>query len=513
MATNKFTDKRYDDFSGGDNYYFGSRQINDNESPDSVNCDFLGKSGVGNRQGYSQIGAVTNSRTKIYGLDEFHSSSADQILKFAGNGTNTKMYYSTGDSWSESSETFANTDMDGVQAGGYFYTANGSDVMKKWDGTAWSSVVNGTIGVHPEYYDKRLWVVDTTDKGLLKFSGQWSTTSKLGDFTDSSAGTITFRPGSGAEIRGIKSFKNALYVWLYPFGVYSVSPATAENTFNISLITNAVGCVSHRSIAQVGEDIFFASDDGVYSLGDVANYSGVVRSTNRSSKIQRVFNNMTGINKTKLVGEYFNFKYHLYYSLFGSNNDSCMAYDVRYKSWQDWRNMSANDATLFTDSDYNSYFVFGESDTGKVQKMYSGSTDDGTPISSYWFSKSFDEKIPERMKLYFDTTFLFGQLNGTVNVSVIFNDTEVSTTKSISQLKPQGGFGRDCYGRNPFGRSSNTIVNITSLVGVPLRMKAKGQKFAIQYKISSTGQWRLDNITQLLQVFDHFKFVSQYKLN
>jgi len=523
----KFKTEYRTDFSGGVNNYYGPRQIKDNESPISINCDFMGKSGIGTRDGYTEIGSVADSREAIYGMTEFHTSTLDYIIKFASNASNVALYYSNGSTaWTAvTGTTFTDaTNIDVIQAGSKIYSANGTDAMQEWGGTTWSATSNGTVGYYPEYYNKRLWVVDETNKYILNFSGQWAAAgSKLGDFADATAGTVEIRPGSGYEIRGIKSFKDYLYVFLYPYGIYRISPASAANTFTVELVTNSIGCVSHRSICQVGEDLFFAADDGVYSLGDVANYTEV-RTTNRSAKIQSVFDDLSGTSKTKLCAAYYNFKYHLFYPRFGGENDSCVVYDVRYRGWQSWHNIAANSVTNFTNSSDESGMYFGEPSSGKIMQMYEGDDDDGSSISTTFYTKSYDEGMPDILKLYYDTTFIFGALNGSVTLSVIFNDNEVSSSHTLEQEVPQGGWGRhaagnpitaNVYGTLPKGGfgACDQDKSVTTVINEPQRLKAKDKKFAVQYKIESTDLWRLDGISQWFFPFDHWKFPSENKLN
>lgn len=519
---NKQVKKYRADFAGGVNVYLGVRQIKDSESPDATNCDFKGKGGIGNREGYTKIGSADTYTSGVKGMAAFHTTAKHQLIAFRTNNSNVVLSHSTdGGSWTNvTTDTFASLQMDTCQAFGYLFTGNGSDVMKHWDGTNWNTTTNGTKGYCPTYYNKRIWVIDEESKDRLNFSGQTGssgtgaaateTFNKLGDFADATSGYITFEPGSGKEITGLRIFKDSLYVFLRD-SIYKIVPhASSANTFVITQITSSVGCVAPRSICQVEEDIYFASDDGVYALGEVANYTSV-RTTNKSGKIQEVFTNMTAANKAKMVGEYFNFKYHLFYSLGGTENDSCYVYDVRYGGWQDWRNMAANDAVLYTDSTNNTQLYFGHPTNAEVYKMYSGTDDAGTSIQSTWYSKSFDDELPDITKIYFDHTFIFGALNGTATVSVIFDDYQVSSTKSLSQTRPQGGFGRDPFGRQPFGDATNTVT-VTNYVGLPLRIRAKDQKFAVQYKITSSGSWRLDQITTTYIPLPHEKFRSDLKL-
>lgn len=506
-------------FAGGINSYLGVRQIKDDESPEMINCDFKGKGGVGNRQGYSQIGTPETYTSGVKGMGTLHTASLHRLLAFKSDGADVVLSYSAdGGAWTNvTGTTFANVNIDICQAASKIYTGNGTNVMRDWDGTNWADTTNGTKGYYPTYYNQRLWVVDETNPDRINFSGQYSEqlltggslVNKLGDFSDATAGWISFKFGSGAEVTGLKVFKDSLYVFLRD-SIYKVNPASSADTFTITQITSSVGCVSHRSIAQVEEDLYFAADDGVYSLGEIANYVSV-RTTNKSSKIQDVFNGLSASQKSSVVGIYNNFKYHLFYSLFGSHNDSVVAYDVRYQGWVDWRNMAANSVALYTDSTNDKRMYFGHPTNSKVYKMYVGSTDDGTAISTTYYTKSFDEDKPDIIKVYFDHTFIFGQMDGTVNISVVFDDAMVTSTKNLNQVRPQGGYGRDAYGIKAYGDATNTVT-VTNYVGIPLRMTVSDPRFAVQYKITSTGSWRLDGITTTFKPLNHYAFPSEYTL-
>lgn len=499
------------DFGGGTNYYAGIRQVADSESPLAMNTDFTGTGSVGNRQGYSQIGTVTSSRTQTWGMNEYHTASLNYLVKFASNGSNIQIGYSTGGTWTFDS-SFSFTDqlnLDSIQANGLLYSFNGTDIMKSWDGSTWTTVSNGKILKYGAYYNNRLWGVDPSSPD--KF---WWSVSGSADFSSSGSGSLQVFPGSGAQITALHVFQNSLYVWLNGAikGIFKVDPDPAvANNFTITLVTNTIGCVSHRSVAQIENDLYFASDDGIYTLGAVAYFTNI-RTTNKSLRMQTVFDSMSGTSKQRLVGKYFNFKYHLFYPLYGGQNDSCLVYDIRYQALQDWRNIAAQDASTFTDSTKTTRLYFGHPTTGKIYQLYSGTTDDGTPIASYWSSKSFDEGYADTEKLYFDSTFIFDQLNGSVSINVVFNDFQVSVTKNLSQQNPQGGFGFSRFGRTAFGGNKNTIT-VTQTVLQPERIRAKGQKFAIQYVISSSNSWSLNMITQTFQVFSHYKFPSNLKIN
>lgn len=498
------------DFGGGTNYYAGSRDVADNESPLATNIDFKGTGSIGNRTGYTEIGAVTNSRTAIYGMTEYHTASLNYLIKAASNGANVQIAFSTGGAWTFDAG-FSFTDainLDLVEANSLLYSFNGTDVMKSWDGASFTSVANGKVLKYGAYYNSRLWGVDPTALDTL-----WFSVTSTADFSSAGSGSITIFPGSGAQITALHVFQDNLYVWLNGSmrGIFKVAPASAANTFTVTMITNTIGCVSHRSVAQVENDIMFVADDGIYKLGAVATFTSI-RTTNLGLRMQPLFDALSGTSKQRLVGKYFNFKYHLFYPLFGGQNDSCLVYDIRFQGMQDWRNMAAQDATTYTDSTKTTRFYFGHPTTGSVYQLYLGSTDAGTTITSHWTSKSFDEGYADTEKIYFDSTFIFSALNGTVTLSVIFNDASVSAAKTLTQQNPQGGFGFPKFGRARFGGNKN-MLTVSQIVNQPERLHAKGKKFAIQYDISTTGSWTLNQITQTYNILPHYAFPSNLKLN
>ena len=72
VKVNKDLQKSYREaFAGGWNAYLGVRQIKDDESPEMINTDFKGRSGIGNREGYSQIGTPATETSGVKGMGHF----------------------------------------------------------------------------------------------------------------------------------------------------------------------------------------------------------------------------------------------------------------------------------------------------------------------------------------------------------------------------------------------------------------------------------------------------------
>ena len=120
--------------------------------------------------------------------------------------------------------------------------------------------------------------------------------------------------------------------------------------------------------------------------------------------------------------------------------------------------------------------------------------------------------MPDVTKLFLDSTFVFGDINGTLNISIIFNDELVSASTTITQARSQGGFGYGAFGSNAFGKTG-TVTDVTVYANTPLRKRAKGQKFSVQYKVECVGgSWSIDAVSQTFIPFGHYKFPSSGKL-
>jgi hypothetical protein len=100
-------------------------------------------------------------------------------------------------------------------------------------------------------------------------------------------------------------------------------------------ITREVGCVARRSIAQIGNQIFFLSDNGVYSVdfGDLYNLRGATLPL--SEAVQPLINRINGTYANKAIGVYHDNRYWLFIPLDSSMvNNACLIYNVLNQGWE-----------------------------------------------------------------------------------------------------------------------------------------------------------------------------------
>lgn len=115
--------------------------------------------------------------------------------------------------------------------------------------------------------------------------------------------------------------------------VRGVSGSVADTS--VQVITAEVGCVARRSILQVGNQVLFLSDNGVYAaaFGDLYNLrgAGVPLSEPIAATIQRINSDYAD----KAVAAYFNNRYYLAVPLDASTtNNAILIYNFLNQGWE-----------------------------------------------------------------------------------------------------------------------------------------------------------------------------------
>ncbi len=156
-----------------------------------------------------------------------------------------------------------------------------------------------------------------------------------------------FKVGTGAEtVTGMYSWvgfnvvvfcENSIYlVDTNPLTAAAAAAGNATSTFKIRQVSNLSGAISHRAIAQVGEDLLFLARDGVRSLKRtmaeemVAEQSGVI-----SYPIQDLIDSINwSVAVQKATATFWNGFFLLSVPLLSSTENNCvLAYSTNTNSW------------------------------------------------------------------------------------------------------------------------------------------------------------------------------------
>jgi len=153
------------------------------------------------------------------------------------------------------------------------------------------------------------------------------------DTYDQIYGQYRFNAGTADFNVALHSFSDDKLLVFNRNSVHLVGGAGANAT--VQLITNEVGCVARQSIVQVGNNILFLSDNGVYGANfqDLYNLRGneVPLSSSINPTIQRINRDVWD----KSVGVYFDNRYYLAVPLDGSQvNNAILIFNFINKQWE-----------------------------------------------------------------------------------------------------------------------------------------------------------------------------------
>lgn len=481
--------------------------INDTEASDLQNIQFVESGAVSKRYGHTSVGTGLSNNPK--GLGSLITTSVRQLLTVDG----TALKYLNGTTWTSiSGATFTtakNTTF--VQAGGFIFIHNGTDAASKYDGSTLSrptTTVSSSFGIY--YKDRHLCAGVTSQPNRLYITG----TTNLDDFTNASptngltydgtthpgssayAGTdanyIDVAKNDGDKITGLAKFQDALVIFKER-AIYQLTFDTS-GTPTVASINNSIGCVSHRSIDQVDNDVFFLSRNGYYVLGNEPNYINVIRTNELSARIHPVIETITAANLSNTASIFSGYMFYSSVSTGGTTtNNKSLTYDKRYLAWSVSTNVNANAFTEFIDSSNVKHLYYAADDEAKVYEIDTTYSDNGTAIDSYWVSKNFDMEDFSTSKRFVYIDFYFRQLSGSVTITTIVDGTQTVSTKVISVTNDTAGtIGSDMWGSPMWGGSALTSTTSaaavsTATVNVPYRLKVNKKARSIKFKIANAN--------------------------
>lgn len=386
-----------------------------------------------------------------------------------------------------------------TQARDKLYVWNGTEGGSTWDGTtlarpgtmpkakfaiffADKHIAAGVAG-----QPSRLYISQTDDASAFTRAASilHNSTEVPGAtvFSGTTANFIDVRKNDGDKITGIARYQDLVVV----FKEKSIYQLTFDDTGLpvIDLITGSTGCVSHKSIDNVENDLYFLSREGVRVFGNEADYFTNLRTSIISGKIQTTVDSINPSYFAKANAHYFDNKYFLSIPTTTSAIMRTLVYDRRFKAWSIWDNYNANAYIEYIDSTNDSFLYFLEDGGTKVHKRTPGTyNDNGVAISAYLVSKAFDMGNPDITKYFLDIGLVFRRLAGIVTVSVY---EDGGTTFGSTQLT-QGsndGMGLLELGRQMLGGGTGDTSESSTFADNPIRVKVGVNSKVIKFKIAN----------------------------
>lgn len=205
------------------------------------------------------------------------------------------------------------------------------------------------------------------------------------DTYDQVYGQFRFNAGKSDFNVGMHSFsddklivfnRNSIHIVV---GSGSIANATAQ------LLTDEVGLLARDSVVQVGNQVLFLSDNGVYGMNFIDLYNLRGNDVPLSESINKTIKDIDKDNASKAVGAYFDNKYYLAlptktFSDGSTNSDGInnilLIYNFLNKSWEsiDTVNNVDTEGNTISRFDFNNLLVAGK---GANRGVYVTNTDGG----------------------------------------------------------------------------------------------------------------------------------------
>ena len=159
------------------------------------------------------------------------------------------------------------------------------------------------------------------------------------DTYDRIFGSFRFNAGTSDFTVGITSFSEDSLLVFNKNSIHRVTGTTNPTTATAQVLTEEIGALARKSIIQVGKNVFFLSDNGVYSLEFLDEYNLRGTQTPLSEPIaktmDRLFNTESKDHADKSVGLYFNNRYYLAVPFDGNDyNSHLLIYNFLNNNWE-----------------------------------------------------------------------------------------------------------------------------------------------------------------------------------
>jgi hypothetical protein len=144
-----------------------------------------------------------------------------------------------------------------------------------------------------------------------------------------------FNAGTSDFIVGLHSFAEDSLIVFNRNSLHTVQNTTSLEAASVRLLTNEVGCVARKSIVQVGNQVIFLSDNGVYGTQFLDEYNLRGTETPLSEPINETINQINKEAWSNSVAVYFDNRYYLAVPVNGStSNNAILVFNFLNKQWE-----------------------------------------------------------------------------------------------------------------------------------------------------------------------------------
>ena len=388
-------------FSGGLNLRDSYEQMEVNQALDLLNVTFDARGGVQSRPGYEKFAPATNGTNRYDSLAAYYKTDGTKQI-VCGAGNRLEVFDSAGAAVGSASTAPTANPHFFTRFGGptktVVYAANGTDSLRTWDGSTWTTPTFTGVTASPKgkYLSVTPWdnrLVNARRSGTV--AGDNASTVFFSDpsvpDTWQTYNWVDVTPGDGEGIMGVCAFNNFLLVFkeskFFVFYGTSINPEDGTPEFNYRAVDTGVGLAAPNALCVAPDAVYFLGANGVYrtSGGTPQLISSLIDPIFGVGEIPTLYGgyaiNASAIDKCRMA--YLNEKVYLALPVNASTfNNQLLVFDLGNRSWTVWDIPAAAIVPFRAGSQADLVFAYatGDKHIGRVRDALS--TDAGAGIKS-----------------------------------------------------------------------------------------------------------------------------------
>ncbi len=407
-------------FAGGLNQAADDSLLSVNQSRNAQNVD-VSSGTLKTIDGYSKY-IATASPAGITRLMKFYknNTTTGAVTSYLLAATATAIYYynvSTS-AWAALATGLTDGDWDyfnyQIAATDVVIMGNGSDNVKKWDGTTFADLGGSppkmkSVTLHAE----RIWGtgVKATPNSVYYSDDLNPENWTIGEDT---AGVIDVPTWDGGVCLGISNIFDDVVI--FKTNTIHRILGTYPAEYEVKQVYSTVGAIAEKTIVSGSDKAFFLSKDGLYYYGGISAYNLL------GDKAQDIVINPTyAKNAVSII--YKNVLYCAFPEGTSTTNNAVFVYDLLNKTLMIWRGIAVTDFMEYEDK-----LLFASGAT--VYNIdENANTFDGTNIVSFW-ETPWQDLDAFRVTKTADTLYFYAKGNGMLRVDMTFDNK--TKTKNIT---------------------------------------------------------------------------------
>lgn len=193
------------------------------------------------------------------------------------------------------------------------------------------------------------------------------------DTYDQIYGSYRFNAGTADFIVGLHSFSDDTLMVFNRNSIHVVKNSVDLTQSTIQLLTDEVGCLARKSIQQIGNQVLFLSDNGVYGTEFLDEYNLRGTQTPLSEPINETIKRINKEHASKAVSAYFDNRYYLAVPLDGATeNNTILVYNLLNAQWESIDTVgdaNFHSTNLIIVGDGDNRGVYSVNDIGGVHRL------------------------------------------------------------------------------------------------------------------------------------------------